>query len=185
MELTHSKHHSSKSMFVISDLHLDHTNIITYCKRPFDSVEEMNDVLIKNWNYVVKPGDTVFFVGDFTFGSPEEYFPKLNGHIRFISGNHDETLDPEGLFKTLHYSYKGIDFFSIHEPRHIQKEIPDGFDGWIIHGHHHNNHPGLFPFFNPEKKRINVSAELVKYQPISLDFIHSLITGGHKKIVRL
>jgi len=31
--------------FVVSDLHLNHDNIIEYCDRPFESVEEMNERL--------------------------------------------------------------------------------------------------------------------------------------------
>lgn len=31
--------------YLISDLHLDHANVIDYCDRPFDSVEEMNETL--------------------------------------------------------------------------------------------------------------------------------------------
>lgn len=33
--------------YLISDLSLDHTNIIEYCDRPFSSVEEMNDTLVE------------------------------------------------------------------------------------------------------------------------------------------
>jgi len=76
MELTQPKPHPTKSEFVISDLHLNHANIISYCKRPFDSVREMNQVLIKNWNYVVKPDDIVYFVGDMTVNSSSDrYIP--------------------------------------------------------------------------------------------------------------
>jgi 2'-5' RNA ligase len=39
------------SVYLISDLHLDHANIIHYCARPFLSscVSEMNSVLVHNW----------------------------------------------------------------------------------------------------------------------------------------
>jgi hypothetical protein len=33
-------------IFLTGDLHLNHTNIITYCNRPFNSVKKMNKVLI-------------------------------------------------------------------------------------------------------------------------------------------
>lgn len=34
--------------YLISDLHLDHDNIIDYCDRPVTSVEEMNEQLVDN-----------------------------------------------------------------------------------------------------------------------------------------
>jgi len=181
MELIQSQHHSAKSVFVISDLHLNHENIISYCKRPFDSVREMNRVLIKNWNYVVKPNDTVYFVGDMTLGNSDKFIEKLNGNIYFIWGNHDQTDDVDSMYESLPLSYKGIEFLFVHDPVITQS----GFKGWTIHGHYHNNHPRLFPFFDPEKKRINVSVELVKYQPVLLDYITSLIKEGHGKITSL
>jgi calcineurin-like phosphoesterase family protein len=181
MELTQSQYHPTKAVFVISDLHLNHENIISYCKRPFDSVREMNRVLIKNWNYVVKPDDTVYFVGDMSLGNSDKIIEKLNGNIYFVWGNHDQTDDVDSMYESLPLSYRGIEFLFIHDPVLALSE----FEGWIIHGHHHNNHPRLFPFFDPEKKRINVSVELVKYQPIPLDFIVSLITEGHEKITNM
>ena len=183
IELTHPKHLPGKKIFVISDLHLEHKNIISYCKRPFDSVKEMNSVLIQNWNYVIKPEDTVYFVGDMTKPeiSSDKYIPVLNGNIYFIWGNQDITSDPDGNYESLPLSYKGIEFFFVHNPI----DIPKKFGGWAIYGHHHNNNLKKYPFFDPEKKRINVGVELVKYQPVSLDYICSLITEGHEKITSL
>ena len=53
--------------FFTSDTHFGHANIIKYCNRPFSSLEEMNSTIIRNWNEMVKPEDTVFFLGDFCF----------------------------------------------------------------------------------------------------------------------
>lgn len=55
------------SVFMISDLHFSHANIIKYCKRPFSSVDEMNSTMITNWNNTVKEDDTVFVLGDVFF----------------------------------------------------------------------------------------------------------------------
>lgn len=75
-----------------SDLHLGHTNIIEYCKRPFVDTDSMNEALVANWNARVKPADTVFCLGDFGLGKPEAVIAlrkRLNGAIVLIRGNHD------------------------------------------------------------------------------------------------
>lgn len=59
-------------------------------------ITDHDNMLVKNWNSVVKPSDTVWFLGDFGL-SDREYiahiFKKLNGHIRMIKGNHDNWSD--------------------------------------------------------------------------------------------
>lgn len=79
-------------VFFTSDTHFGHENIIRFCNRPFASAEEMNEVLINNWNSVVGPDDHVFHLGDFALGGAESWkaiLPRLNGHIHLILGNHD------------------------------------------------------------------------------------------------
>ena len=51
-------------IFFTSDHHFYHTNIIKYCQRPFQSVEEMNEVMVERWNAVVGKNDTVYYLGD-------------------------------------------------------------------------------------------------------------------------
>lgn len=75
-----------------SDTHFGHANIIKYSRRPFDNADHMDTMLIDNWNSVVSPDDTVYHLGDFTFGdlgSARRYRQRLNGRIHFIWGNHD------------------------------------------------------------------------------------------------
>ena len=50
-----------------------------------------------------------------------------------------------------------------------------GFTGWIVHGHYHNNDLEQFPFINFGDRRVNVSCELTRYRPVSLETIHTLI----------
>lgn len=76
----------------ISDLHFGHRNICRYSNRPFSSIEEMNEVLIQNWNRCVKPSDEIWHLGDFAFGSinfTKKILESLNGRINLIYGNHD------------------------------------------------------------------------------------------------
>ena len=64
LESTSPRHTHGPVEFVIGDLHLGHGNIIRYCARPFSTknVDEMDDVLVRNWNYCVKPTDRVYFL---------------------------------------------------------------------------------------------------------------------------
>ena len=85
-------------IFLISDLHLGHANIIKYCARPFVETDaaEMDRVLTNNWNACVGPDDPAYFLGDLSYWkdrTPDSaYREKLNGRITFVAGNHDRKL---------------------------------------------------------------------------------------------
>jgi calcineurin-like phosphoesterase family protein len=175
IERTHPLDNNKQDIFVISDLHLGHANIIKYCSRPFphNAVDEMDQVLINNWNYTVKPGDRIYHIGDLCYGpnakSPTEYLRQLNGTISLIRGNHDDGSETACRKETLEYN--DIPFVLVHNP----DDILETFSGWVIHGHHHNNNLADYPFINFEKRRINVSAEVVRYQPVSLSDLWKII----------
>ena len=81
----------------IADLHFDDEDIIAYDNRPFDGVEEMNEVMIENWNRVVQLEDLTWILGDFCTGDAsrwEAILSRLNGRKALMAGNHDapETL---------------------------------------------------------------------------------------------
>jgi len=83
----HDKH------WFTSDHHFGHKDIIKYCQRPFESVEEMDRELIVAWNSVVRDDDTVYHLGDFTLADQDralKYFEQLNGRIFVLNGTHDE-----------------------------------------------------------------------------------------------
>lgn len=78
--------------YFTSDLHLGHRNIIRLCNRPFATIEEMDETLIRNWNAKVTNGDTVYILGDLLFRNEkpaEEYLKQLKGKKHPIIGNHD------------------------------------------------------------------------------------------------
>jgi len=78
-------------IFFTSDQHFGHANIIKYCDRPFVDTDEMEEVMISNWNGVVGFHDVVYCVGDFsmTLVEMERVTKRLNGHKILIVGNHD------------------------------------------------------------------------------------------------
>lgn len=75
-----------------SDQHFGHVNIIEYAKRPFDSVEEMGEAMIKNYNEVVGPSDVCLWGGDCFMGTVDgkEILGRLNGVKLLVLGNHDK-----------------------------------------------------------------------------------------------
>lgn len=80
------------TLYLTSDLHLGHRNIVEKGWRSFSSVEEMNKTLIENWNSVVLPTDQVLVIGDFAMGQLAETLPlanRLNGWLLLCPGNHD------------------------------------------------------------------------------------------------
>jgi len=167
--------------FLISDLHLDYANIIDYSARPFNpaNMAEMNGVLTENWNNTVGNHE-IYFLGNLSsekMGRTQDYWLEmLNGKIRFIRGNRDDNI-PDAksheIIKRGRYT-----FLLTHDP----DRLPIDWNGWIIHGHKHNNDMKNYPFINGDKKTINVCPELVNYRPVSLDFLTSLKLGSIKRM---
>jgi hypothetical protein len=59
--------------------------------------------------------------------------------------------------------------------------VRESFSGWVVHGHHHNNNLADYPFINFEDRRINVSAEVIRYQPVSLSYLCDIIEDHTSK----
>lgn len=173
----------NSKLFTISDLHLGHANIIKYCCRPFlySQVDEMDRILINNWNNTVRSHDWVYHVGDFTFRDrhPNQYISLLNGQKKFIRGNHDRYI--ENAFNALSIKVDELDLLFLHNP----KDKPLDYDGWTIHGHVHNNKLKQYPFFNPDNKMINVSAEVISYRPIPVSTLVDLIRNRNEPLYYL
>lgn len=85
--------------FFISDLHFGHENIIKFDIRPFNNVENMNNIMINNWNKVVTNTDTVYILGDMfcsiNSANAIEILVQLKGYKVLIMGNHDKIFNKE------------------------------------------------------------------------------------------
>src|SRR5579859_2101998 len=92
-------------IFVISDTHFNHKNILTFKDKDdrlfrgdrFVDVDAMNEFMIAKWNEKVRPQDKIYHLGDVYFGPADEadkILARLNGRKRLILGNHDKSKDP-------------------------------------------------------------------------------------------
>ena len=86
------------TVYFSADHHFGHGNILSYehsarrneLGRKFKSVEEMNSYLIRRWNERIKPGDTIYYLGDLAYKSDvAKVLPLLHGRKVLIVGNHD------------------------------------------------------------------------------------------------
>lgn len=159
--------------WVIADLHFNHTNVIEYSNRPFNSVEDMNAALIRNWNNTVSKKDIVYVLGDFTLSRRmeliAEWCGQLNGIKVLVMGNHD-TRNPADYVKC---GFRA----AIRKPilvdptvvlSHEPPTIDCIFDGMkYIFGHVHDKICAAENFNNCKC----VSAERVNYTPIDLDVV--------------
>lgn len=64
-------------IYLTADLHLGHAGIIDFCGRPFESVDEMNRVLIENINGRVKQADKLYILGDLAYWKGDDRFINL------------------------------------------------------------------------------------------------------------
>ena len=125
------------NVYLISDTHLNHANIATYCDRPKDFTE----LIMRRWNETVRPEDIVIHLGDVIMhkrGIIKEILDSLNGRKILIRGNHDRRWSNRKWMENgFQFSCDGMKFrqcWLTHEP------ATSLADGCIlnIHGHLHN-----------------------------------------------
>lgn len=158
------------TIYFTSDLHLGHKNIIRLSNRPFGSVEEMDDAIIYNYNSVVKPGDTVYDLGDWCFKNPKVYIERFNVLPIRIKGSHDHDLkegvaprmlviEPKGLVDE--YGNQITITLCHYAMRSWEKSH---YGSWHLYGHHH----GLL---EPFGMSFDVGVDCWDYYPVSLERI--------------
>lgn len=164
----------------LSDPHFSHKNILKYefNFRPYRDTNEMDEVIIENYNKTVNEGDLVFWLGDMFFcnASRMQYIvdrlvPTRNILIR---GNHDKGVT-DSKFRKLgfdpHKMYQYGEYILTHQP--ISKENMDilrSFDKRFknVCGHVHSDPTGL-----PDNICQCVSLEIIEMKPISEEELYN------------
>lgn len=97
---------TEQNIFFTSDLHFGHKSILRFCPdrvtKYGDTVEKMNQEIIKDWNNTVNDDDVVFILGDVSFASIQDtvgILCQLNGELHLISGNHDSRYIEKDIFR--------------------------------------------------------------------------------------
>ena len=176
------------NVWFTSDTHFWHKNVIEYCQRPFESVEEMNETLIKNWNDRVKKNDTIYILGDFCFGTKEqciEILGRLNGQKFLIYGNHDVRFRSGAFAK--YFQWRGdLKEIKIDDQRFVlchfaMRTWHKQHKGAIhLYGHSHGNLPE-----DPNSLSTDVGVDALDFRPIGIDMVLDYMAWKKGKIDKL
>ncbi len=179
-----------KNSFFAADHHLFHGNIIKYSKRPFSSVEEMNETIIAQHNAVVKPEDDIYFLGDFAFvDSPQEFeklISRFNRRKFFVIGSHDRVVEKN--FHTLrkHFVWikdkaeiyvNNVSITLCHYP--MWSWAKSHYGAWQFFGHHHgslnNDHRSADKIDLTNRLQIDVGVDCWNFEPASFEQIEEIM----------
>lgn len=152
-------------------------------------VNEMNDGLIERWNARVKPGDTVYHLGDLCLTKRidviDDWLSQLNGTIRLVKGNHDEwTRRFDRLSDASKAKIKWIrDYaertFEVDGKRHkfILCHFPMLFWDHSHHGsiHLHGHCHGNAQHHNTGLRRMDVGVDCNNWYPVLLENIITMM----------
>lgn len=167
----------SRNIWLISDTHFSHKNIINFTYGPdqkyvrpnpntghrFLTIQEHDQMLIENWNETIKDGDKVYHLGDVAMNPKrlEGIMPQLNGSKRLILGNHDvgHIKLYQEYFKKILGSREFNGVVMTHVPVHVSQ-----LDRWRgnIHGHIHEKI--IF-----DGRYLNICVEHTEMRPIHIE----------------
>lgn len=171
--------------FFLSDHHLRHKNIYSFLGvngqriRPWaEKAEESDEMMVEAHNRVVRPGDTVYFLGDVAISAKGlDILPRMNGRKVLIRGNHD-------IFKMKQYAPHFADIRATHL---IEKVIfshyplhPGSLPGWCLgnaHGHTHEK-PVLGTDGAPDPRYLNLCVEAVGLEPLRFEEVVARLTAA-------
>lgn len=176
-----------ENLYFTADSHFNHANIIKFCNRPFNSVEQMNETLIDNWNQVVGKDDIVFHLGDFCLGGAAEWtklLDRLNGKIYLILGNHDLKNIRQGFIQRFEHVALQM-FITVDKQKMYLSHYPflcfeGGYnDIWQLFGHVHTrkNNTGIdaerLQYLYPTQYDVGVDNN--NFKPVSFEEVKAII----------
>lgn len=170
-------------IYFTSDLHFYHSKMPRVGRRLFETAEEKNEFLVKQWNDMVEDCDEVYLLGDVSDGDGAQtsrLLKRLNGTKYLIIGNHDkyledETFDGSCYAWTRQYHelwYREEKFVLFHFP--IEAWSGYGKDRVHLHGHLHRLEPVCEPI-----RRYEVGVDAHDGRPVSIDTVWERVRELH------
>lgn len=161
-------------IYFTADWHNLHYNILRYCGRPFKNEYEQQQCLLNNHNSIVKPGDTVYYLGDIamTEAGAIAALNKMNGRKIFILGNHDFR------FRKIIKQYCD-EVYNLHDIRIGQQKITlchyamrvwncSHHGAWQLYAHSHGELP-------PIGLQYDVGVDNNNFKPVSFEEINEIM----------
>ncbi len=170
-------------IYFTADLHLGHKNVIKLAERPFSTVAEMDEALVRNWNDRVKGNDTVYILGDLMCKcqDPEAYLRELKGKKVLILGNHDagwlEKIDKDKYFiktalmheQSLCDHMLTLCHYPMLEWRASRKESNCKKLGYLVHGHIHGRCDEAYKELYKLPHALNAGVDVNGFEPVTFD----------------
>lgn len=117
------------NIWISSDYHFNHDKEFIWKARGFESVEEMNETIVKKNNECVAPEDTLIICGDLMLGGADKLeeglalLNRMNGLKLVVGGNHDTSNRREAYLRTgipvfdaYAFTYRKYHFYASHYP---------------------------------------------------------------------
>jgi calcineurin-like phosphoesterase family protein len=187
---------TSGVVWITSDTHYSHKNICrgvtnwrtkdgkipTESTRDFNTIEDMNSVIVDNINSKIGPDDTLIHLGDFSFGGFDKIGQFLDrlvcNNIHIVLGNHDHHIKNNqenihdrflSIQNYLEVNIGGANFVLSHYPLCSWNQLSKG--AIQLHGHVHL--PTNKKWGNG--KRLDVGVDGNNYQPYKLtEIVHMM-----------
>lgn len=152
-------------IYVTSDFHFGHKREFVWKDRGYANVQEHDDAIINILNAMVRPTDTLLFLGDFCLNTTIDQFNDYLSRIKCqnilsLFGNHNnphqknvyEKMVPPGA-ETYPVKYKNLTYYGhyleailngqyavlCHYPIFVWNEMKHG--AWMLCGHSHYSFP--------------------------------------------
>jgi calcineurin-like phosphoesterase family protein len=150
-----------------ADTHFGHAGALGLYRRPFESVAEMDAMMIERWNKIVRPEDQIWHLGDFAVRQKParvaEILAGLNGFKHLMKGNNDDTTicsDPawSSVQAYCEMVVDGTHFVLCHYAFRTWRNMGRG---WInLHGHSHGA-------LTPHARQSDVGVDAWDFAPVS------------------